>query len=100
MGDLPKIEPCPFCLSPRVELHRNFDYVHCLFCGASGHVFDGHPYDAIVTWNSVSLRSQATEAAINKKVEADMLRKRRASAMCAVFKLLYGGKSHAGNIAD
>ena len=62
MSTLPVIEPCPFCFSPRVELHRNFDYVKCLSCGAGGHVFDGHPYDAIVTWNSVSRREQSAEA--------------------------------------
>jgi len=62
-SELPKIEPCPFCFSTRVELHRKFDYVECLFCGAKGHVFDGHPYDAIVTWNRVSLLSQVAETA-------------------------------------
>ena len=61
MKKLPKIECCPFCLSLSVKLHRNFDYVECGGCGARGHFFDGHPYDAITTWNKVSILSQKEE---------------------------------------
>jgi hypothetical protein len=50
----PDIKPCPFCTSTMVELHRNFDFVKCNFCGANGHFYDGHPEDAIESWNMVS----------------------------------------------
>lgn len=49
-----KLEPCPFCESNRVTLHRNFDFVTCDSCGACGSFFDGHPEDAVNSWNTVS----------------------------------------------
>jgi len=51
---LPKIKGCPFCNCINTKLHRNFDYVYCKNCGARGSYFDGHPYDAILIWNSVT----------------------------------------------
>lgn len=55
-----KIKPCPFCHSVNVELHRNFDYVHCKDCGATSSYFDGHPEDAINTWNHLQSYSEST----------------------------------------
>jgi hypothetical protein len=33
-------------------MHANFDYVQCHSCGRHGQVFDGHPHDAVASWNS------------------------------------------------
>ena len=46
-----KLKPCPFCGSDNVELHRNIEYVLCTKCGARGTPFDGHPADAVESWN-------------------------------------------------
>jgi transcription elongation factor Elf1 len=45
--------PCPICKSKKVKLHRNFDYVYCDICGHRGQYFDGHPIDAINSWNKI-----------------------------------------------
>lgn len=50
-----KILGCPYCgCDYTARLHTNLDYVVCDACGAQGHVFDGHPEDAVAEWNRVS----------------------------------------------
>jgi hypothetical protein len=49
-----KLNVCPKCKSKNVVLHRNFDFVECKDCYTKGQVFDGHPEDAVNSWNSLS----------------------------------------------
>ena len=58
---LPEIETCPFCGISKGRLHLNFDYVECPNCGSRGQIFDGHPYDAVQVWNSLSKLAKKQE---------------------------------------
>ena len=52
-GEVYTILSCPVCKSKDLNLHTNFDFVHCNGCGISGPTFDGHPEDAVAEWNSL-----------------------------------------------
>lgn len=49
-----KLKPCPFCGVVNVRLiggKDKFDRVQCMFCGATGPWYDGHPEVAVSGWN-------------------------------------------------